>query len=76
MFEIVIEKLVERWSGSLELGVTAIRPENLDFPATMTDIDYETWMLSGSTVMQVGGVSIYAVNNFKHSVSNIYFISM
>ncbi len=32
----LIEKLVERWSGSLELGVTAIHPENLDFPSTMT----------------------------------------
>lgn len=56
MFEVVIEKLVERWSGSLEMGVTAIRPEQLDFPSTMTDIDYETWMLSGSSVMQVGAV--------------------
>ena len=54
----MIEKLVKRWSGSLELGVTAIPPESLDFPSTMTDIDYETWMLSGSSVMQVGGVRI------------------
>lgn len=58
MFEVVIEKLVERWSGSIEMGVTAIRPEQLDFPSTMTDIDYETWMLSGSSVMQVGSVRI------------------
>lgn len=27
------------------LGVTAIRPEDLEFPNTMTDIDYDTWML-------------------------------
>jgi neuralized-like protein 4 len=53
VFEVMIEKLVERWSGSLELGVTSIRPENLDFPSTMTDITYGTWMLSGSSVMQV-----------------------
>ena len=26
-------------------GVTAIRPEELEFPNTMTDIDYDTWML-------------------------------
>lgn len=26
-------------------GVTAIRPEDLEFPNTMTDIDYDTWML-------------------------------
>ena len=53
VFEVVIEKLIERWSGSLELGVTSIHPENLDFPSTMTDITYGTWMLSGSSVMQV-----------------------
>ena len=27
------------------LGVTAIKPEDLEFPNTMTDIDYDTWML-------------------------------
>lgn len=80
LFEIVIQKMVDRWSGSIEagegrgqararawwcvpggcglpivgalaltylclLGVTAIRPEDLEFPNTMTDIDYDTWML-------------------------------
>lgn len=29
----------------LYAGVTAIRPEELEFPNTMTDIDYDTWML-------------------------------
>ena len=53
-FEIVIERMVERWSGSIEAGVTLIRPEDLDFPNTMTDIDYDTWMLSGSAVMRDG----------------------
>lgn len=32
------------------------RPEELDFPNTMTDIDYHTWMLSGSAVMRDGQV--------------------
>ncbi|XP_071449160.1 neuralized-like protein 4 [Hetaerina americana] len=54
MFEVVIEKMVDRWSGSIEAGVTAIKPDNLDFPCTMTDIDHDTWMLSGSSVMQDG----------------------
>ena len=53
-FEIVIERMVERWSGSIEAGVTLIRPEDLEFPNTMTDIDYDTWMLSGSAVMRDG----------------------
>ncbi|XP_066296523.1 neuralized-like protein 4 isoform X1 [Branchiostoma lanceolatum] len=54
LFEVVIEKMVDRWSGSIEAGLTAIRPDDLEFPNTMTDIDYDTWMLSGSAVMQDG----------------------
>ncbi|XP_065568738.1 neuralized-like protein 4 [Artemia franciscana] len=34
--------------------VTLIRPEELDFPSTLTDIDYDTWMLSGSSLMRDG----------------------
>ncbi|XP_063043226.1 neuralized-like protein 4 isoform X2 [Engraulis encrasicolus] len=54
LFEIQIQKMVDRWSGSIEAGVTAIRPEELEFPNTMTDIDYDTWMLSGTAIMQDG----------------------
>ena len=54
IFEVEIEKMVDRWSGSIELGVTTIGPEDIRFPNTMTDIDYDTWMLSGSAVMQDG----------------------
>ncbi|PIO24851.1 hypothetical protein AB205_0077700 [Aquarana catesbeiana] len=54
LFEIVIQKMVDRWSGSIEAGVTCIRPEDLEFPNTMTDIDYDTWMLSGTAIMQDG----------------------
>uniref|UniRef100_A0ABM5GQC4 Neuralized-like protein 4 n=1 Tax=Pogona vitticeps TaxID=103695 RepID=A0ABM5GQC4_9SAUR len=54
LFEIIIQKMVDRWSGSIEAGVTAIRPEDLEFPNTMTDIDYDTWMLSGTAIMQDG----------------------
>ena len=46
--------MVDRWSGSIELGVTTIGPEEIAFPNTMTDIDYDTWMLSGAAVMQDG----------------------
>lgn len=35
VFEIVIEQTVDRWSGSIEAGVTLIRPEDLDFPNTV-----------------------------------------
>ena len=37
VFEIVIERTVDRWSGSIEAGVTLIRPEDLEFPNTVIE---------------------------------------
>ncbi|XP_074654148.1 neuralized-like protein 4 [Tubulanus polymorphus] len=54
LFEVIIDKMVDRWSGSIEAGVTMIRPEEIEFPNTMTDIEYDTWMLSGSAIMKDG----------------------
>lgn len=36
LFEIRIDKLVDKWSGSIEVGVTSHTPTALHFPATMT----------------------------------------
>jgi hypothetical protein len=38
----------------LLLGVTTTTPTKLNFPNTMTDLDHDTWMLSGSSVLQDG----------------------
>ncbi|KAL1116658.1 hypothetical protein AAG570_005130 [Ranatra chinensis] len=54
MFSVVVERIVDRWSGSIEAGVTAIRPDELELPGTMTDLDHDTWMLSGFAVMKDG----------------------
>ncbi|XP_064459470.1 neuralized-like protein 4 isoform X2 [Ornithodoros turicata] len=54
IFEVIIDQMVDRWSGSIEAGVTAIPLEELEFPSTMTDIDHDTWMLSGSSIMRDG----------------------
>ncbi|KAK3730103.1 hypothetical protein QZH41_013738, partial [Actinostola sp. cb2023] len=54
MFEVIVISLVDRWSGSLEAGVTSTSPAQLSFPTTMTDLDHDTWMLSGSSVLQDG----------------------
>lgn len=34
LFEIRIDKLVDKWSGSIEVGVTTHNPTALHFPAT------------------------------------------
>ncbi|PAA74013.1 hypothetical protein BOX15_Mlig004187g1 [Macrostomum lignano] len=52
IFEIRIDHLVDRWSGSLEAGVIAAPPSQ--FPTTLTDIRQDCWLLSGSTVMRDG----------------------
>ncbi|XP_045470918.1 neuralized-like protein 4 [Harmonia axyridis] len=54
LFEICIDNIVDRWSGSIELGVTACRPDDLELPSTATDLSRDTWLLSGSSVMENG----------------------
>lgn len=38
LFEIRIDRLVDKWSGSIEVGVTTHCPSGLQFPATMTNL--------------------------------------
>ncbi len=37
LFEIRIDRLVDKWSGSIEVGITTHNPTTLDFPTTMTN---------------------------------------
>lgn len=47
--KIRIDKLVDKWSGSIEIGVTTHNPNNLEYPATMTNLQ------SGTSPWQGGG---------------------
>lgn len=38
LFEIRIDSQVDKWSGSIEVGITTHNPANLDFPSTMTNL--------------------------------------
>nr|XP_058972129.1 neuralized-like protein 4 [Pocillopora verrucosa] len=58
LFEVIVEKLVSRWSGSMEAGVTTVSPDQLKFPHTMTDLVSGAWMVSGSSVLQNGSTSM------------------
>lgn len=49
-----IEVVVEHWNGSIEIGVTGIRPDELTLPSTATDLDHDTIMISGTTLMYNG----------------------
>lgn len=37
LFEIRLDRLVDKWSGSIEVGITTHNPNTLEFPATMTN---------------------------------------
>jgi neuralized-like protein 4 len=54
LFEIRIDSLVDKWSGSIEVGITTHNPAALDFPSTMTNLR------SGTVLFR----KILHVNNF------------
>jgi len=54
MFEIQLDRMVDKWAGSIEIGVTSHAPLDIEFPATMTNIRSGTWMMTGNGVMHNG----------------------
>lgn len=58
MFEVRIDKIIDKWAGSIEIGVTTHTPMGLDFPSTMTNIRSGTWMMTGNGVMHNGTTTI------------------
>lgn len=54
LFEIRIDRLVDKWSGSIEAGVTTHCPSSLQFPATMTNLRSGTIMMSGCGILTNG----------------------
>ena len=54
LFEIRIDRLVDKWSGSIEVGITTHNPATLEFPATMTNQRSGTMMMSGCGILTNG----------------------
>lgn len=40
LFEVKLDKIVTKWAGSIEIGVTTHAPTELEFPFTMTNVRY------------------------------------
>jgi neuralized-like protein 4 len=38
VFEVRLDKMVTKWTGSIEIGVTTHSPNSLEFPSTMTNV--------------------------------------
>ncbi|XP_060809527.1 neuralized-like protein 4 isoform X1 [Amyelois transitella] len=65
LFEIRIDKLVDKWSGSIEVGVTTHNPATIRFPSTMTNMDSGTIMMSGCKVLVNGHGTCLEYGNFN-----------
>ena len=65
--------MVDKWAGSIEVGVTTHSPLTLEFPSTMTDMSSGTWMMTGCGVLHNGTILIeeYGQNLNKLTVSDI-----
>lgn len=54
LFEVVLETMIDHWNGSVEIGLTGIRPDEITMASTATDLEQDTIMMSGSTLMYNG----------------------
>jgi len=60
--------MVKKWAGSIEVGVTTHRPQELDFPSTMTNVRSGTWMMTGNGVMH-NGTTIH--DDYGHNLDRL-----
>ncbi|TFJ96249.1 phosphoribosylamine--glycine ligase [Platysternon megacephalum] len=54
VFAVRIDRKVNSWSGSIEIGVTALDPDHLDFPSSATGLKGGSWVVSGCSVLRDG----------------------
>ena len=55
LFELRIDRLVDKWSGSIEVGMTTHDPSTIDaLPDTMTNQRSGTMMMSGCGILTNG----------------------
>ena len=52
--EVQIEEVIDKWAGSLEIGVTTHAPGSFSLPGTMTNVTSGTWMFSGGAIVRNG----------------------
>lgn len=54
LFEVVLETMIDHWNGSVEIGCTGIRPDEISLANTATDLEQDTIMISGQTLIHNG----------------------
>lgn len=68
LFEIRLDKMVTKWAGSIEIGVTTHSPNELEYPSTMTNVRSGTWMMTGNGVMHNGST---IVDEYGHNLDRL-----
>lgn len=68
IFEIRLDKMVTKWAGSIEIGVTSHSPTDLEYPSTMTNVRSGTWMMTGNGVMHNGSTII---DEYGHNLDRL-----
>lgn len=53
LFELQLETMIDHWNGSVEIGVSGMRPDEISF-ASATDLEQDTVMVSGQTLIHNG----------------------
>ena len=56
IFEVKLDKKVNSWSGSIEVGVTACDPDSLEspLPSSATELRRGSWIMSGNSILKDG----------------------
>ena len=68
LFEVRLDRIIDKWAGSIEIGVTSHAPQELDFPSTMTNIRTNTWMMTGNGVMHNGTT---VIDDYGHNLDRL-----
>lgn len=64
LFEVMLETMVDHWNGSVEIGVTGTRPDEVSF----TELEHDTVMMSGQTLIHNGAT---IRNDFTFNLDNL-----
>ena len=54
VFEVRIERKVDTWSGSIEVGVTAADPATFTLPTSASNLTDRAWVMSGFSILKDG----------------------
>lgn len=56
LFEVQLKSILDRWAGSIEIGLTTHSPTTITFPSTLTNLSTGAWLVSGSSVIHNGDI--------------------